>query len=160
MIRVLNLILLHYTHSAEYSWNQQHGDLGVAHSVKLLLDDGDVAVDPFNETEHGTAVLGEMVGTPNSFGINGISPGAQVGLAPEYTVNLGDFGRSNAILLAVHDAKPGDIILLVSTIISLFQIIKNKKHRPCNFRKCKLQLVETLIHLTVRKMGMALLKIV
>lgn len=100
----------------EYSWNQRHEDLTVVRDVKLLLNEGDKASDPFKNTDHGTAVLGEMVGTSNLFGIKGISHGARVGLAPEYTDKLGS-NRANAILLAVNDGKAGDIILLVSMTV-------------------------------------------
>ena len=96
----------------ECSWNQQHEDVKVAHDVVLLLDKGDEAsYDP--EIYHGVAVLGEMVGTSNTFGITGISHGAKIGLAPADTKNLGR-RPSNAIMLAVDDGKPGDIILVVS----------------------------------------------
>ena len=72
---------------------------------------GDKGFDDSNDTGHGTAVLGEMVGTLNGFGVTGISPGAKARVAPEQTIFLGR-NRANAILLAVFDGKPGDVILL------------------------------------------------
>lgn len=95
----------------EYGWNQLHEDLEVVRDVKLLLNEGDEVNNPF-DNNHGTAVLGEMVGTPNTFGVKGISHGAKARMAPENTKNLGS-NRANAIILAVNDGKAGDIILLV-----------------------------------------------
>lgn len=95
----------------EYGWNQLHEDLEVVRDVKLLLNASDEADDPFKD-DHGTAVLGEMVGTLNTFGVKGISHGAKARLAPEKTKVLGN-NRGNAILLALNDGKAGDIILLV-----------------------------------------------
>jgi hypothetical protein len=77
----------------------------------LLLNAGEEADDPFKD-DHGTAVLGEMVGTLNTFGVKGISHGAKAGLAPEKMKNK-ENNRGNAILLALTDGKAGDIILLV-----------------------------------------------
>ena len=90
-------------------------------NVELLLNANDEAVDPF-DNNHGTAVLGEMVGTSNTFGIKGISHGAKAGLAPESTKALGN-NRGNAILLAVNDGKAGDIILLVRRMIQHLAIV-------------------------------------
>eukprot|EP00804_Cyclotella_cryptica_P021802 CCRYP_000795-RA/>CCRYP_000795-RA protein AED:0.34 eAED:0.33 QI:0/0.5/0/1/1/1/3/0/676 len=95
----------------EYTWNQQHEDLEVVRDVKLLLNEGDSLPDNPEETGHGTAVLGELVGTSNTFGIKGISHAAKAGMAPEATKKLGS-NRANAIVLAVNDGKAGDIILL------------------------------------------------
>lgn len=96
-------------YDVESNWNQNHEDL-VAANVKLLLNAGDENDPSFNNS-HGTAVLGEMVGTNNGLGVKGISYGAAIGLAPQRTKNLG-LNRGNAMLLAVNDAKPGDVILL------------------------------------------------
>jgi hypothetical protein len=98
-------------YDVEYSWNLVHEDLGS--SIKTLVNSGDAGVDPFNppDPEHGTAVLGEMIGTSNSFGVKGISHGAKAKVAPENTVLLGG-NRANAMLLATNDGKPGDVILL------------------------------------------------
>jgi len=107
-------------YDVEYAWNQNHEDLtATAGGVHPLLDDGDASVNPFLDSgmrddaiKHGTAVLGAMVGDPdNGAGVKGASHGADVGLAPERTRLLGS-ARANAILLAVDDGKPGDVILL------------------------------------------------
>jgi len=97
-------------YDVEYNWSLTHEDLSATDGLELLLNPGDSANSPF-DNGHGTAVLGEMVGDSNGLGVKGISYGASIGLAPEYTTQLGS-ARGNAILLAVDDAKAGDVILL------------------------------------------------
>ena len=99
-------------YDVEYSWNLVHEDL--RSSIETLVKPGDAGVDPFyppDGGQHGTAVLGVMIGTSNGFGVKGISYGAKAKVAPENTVLLG-VNRANAILLAAKDGKPGDVILL------------------------------------------------
>jgi serine protease len=98
-------------YDVEYNWNQTHEDLSKANGVPLLLDPGDSAVDPFNDNNHGTAVLGEVIADNDAKGVTGISWGADVGLAPAETANLG-YDPANAILLSVADGSPGDVILI------------------------------------------------
>ena len=98
-------------YDVEYSWNQTHEDLSQAYGVPLLLNPGDSASDPFVDNNHGTAVLGEMIADNNNKGVTGISWGAEVGLAPANTILLG-YNPANAILLAVADGVPGDVILI------------------------------------------------
>lgn len=98
-------------YDVEYSWNQNHEDLSKAAGVTLLLNPGDTAVDPFGSNHHGTAVLGELVADNDTKGVTGISWGGDVGMAPANTANLG-YNPANAILLAVADASPGDVILI------------------------------------------------
>ena len=97
-------------YDVEYSWNLLHEDFK---SIETLVKPGDAGVDPFDppDDNHGTAVLGEMIGTKNDFGVSGISHGAKAKVAPEYTVLLRG-NRANAIMLATKDGKPGDVILL------------------------------------------------
>jgi len=94
-------------YDVEYNWSQTHEDLG---AFPILVDPGDSINSPFGDG-HGTAVLGELVGDNNGLGVKGISYGANVKVCPERTTNLGG-NRGNAILLAVNDGKPGDVILL------------------------------------------------
>ncbi|MCB0165335.1 MAG: S8 family serine peptidase [Anaerolineae bacterium] len=98
-------------YDVEYSWNQTHEDLSKANGVALLVSPGDTASDPFFNNNHGTAVLGELIATNNSLGVTGIAWGSSIGLVPAYTVNL-SYNPANAILLAVADGSPGDVILL------------------------------------------------
>jgi serine protease len=98
-------------YDVEYSWNQNHEDLSKAHGIPLLLDPGDSSVDPFADNNHGTAVLGEIVADNDTKGVTGISWGADVDLAPANTRMLG-YNPAHAILLAVADGAPGDVILI------------------------------------------------
>jgi serine protease len=98
-------------YDVEYSWNQNHEDLSKAHGITLLLDPGDSDVDPFVDNNHGTAVLGEIVADNDTKGVTGISWGADVGLAPANTSRL-LYNPAHAILLAVVDGVPGDVILI------------------------------------------------
>jgi serine protease len=98
-------------YDVEYSWNQNHEDLSKASGILLLLDAGDSAVDPFNDNNHGTAVLGELIADNDTKGVTGISWGAEVGLAPANTALRG-YNPAHAILLAVADGEAGDIILI------------------------------------------------
>ena len=102
-------------YDVEYNWNQTHEDLTKANGVPLLLDPGDSAVDPFNDNNHGTAVLGEVIADNDTKGVTGISWRADVGLAPANTLHLG-YNVANAILLSVRDGSPGDVILIEQQI--------------------------------------------
>jgi serine protease len=102
-------------YDVEYSWHQTHEDLSKAHGIPLLLNPGESAADPFNDDNHGTAVLGEMIADNNTKGVTGISWGANIGLAPANTSNLG-YNPANAILLAVDKGSAGDVILIEQQI--------------------------------------------
>jgi hypothetical protein len=108
-------------YDVEYNWLQSHEDLSKASGVTLLVDAGD-SISPPGYTgcdapcdrinrEHGTAVLGELIADNDAIGVTGIAWGADIALAPSVTTNLG-YNAANAILLAVADADPGDVILL------------------------------------------------
>jgi hypothetical protein len=108
-------------YDVEYNWLHTHDDLSRASGVALLLNPGDsnhppgfdkcpAPCDGINR-EHGTAVLGAMVGDHDTRGVTGISWGAKIGLAPANTLNLG-YNPANAILLAVANGSVGDVILL------------------------------------------------
>ena len=96
-------------YDVERAWQQTHEDLSKAASVAQLLDSGDGNSEGNNS--HGTAVIGELIGDNDAKGVTGISFGADIGLAPKITDNLGN-NPANAILLAVADASPGDVILI------------------------------------------------
>lgn len=61
--------------------------------------------------QHGTAVLGEMVGVDNGYGITGLSPDADALFFPEWTVEQGS-RRVTAIANAIAAVDPGDIVVL------------------------------------------------
>ncbi len=97
----------------EFSWNLFHEDLSSSR-IDTLVSDGDTGFrfDTIDNENHGTAVLGEMIGTSNGFGVKGISHGATAKVAPERTNRFRGGNRANAIMLATNDGKPGDVILL------------------------------------------------
>ena len=66
----------------KYSWNVNHKDL-VDASIPSIIYPGDEGNDPLNNTNnHGTAVLGKLVGSKNGLGVLGISYGAQAKVVP------------------------------------------------------------------------------
>lgn len=94
----------------EYSWVLNHEDLELPASTNI---DPSPALDPFpaDQGNHGTAVLGELAGKANGYGVVGIAPGAQVNIAPAATVAFG-YNLPRAISLATAALRPGDVILL------------------------------------------------
>jgi subtilisin family serine protease len=95
----------------EYNWNQTHEDLSALYGLDPIVNPGDEPFDPFGDMQHGTAVMGEMVADFNDFGVTGISWGANIGLVPADTRDLG-YNVANAIALATAAAAPGDVILI------------------------------------------------
>jgi len=94
----------------EYAWVLGHEDLGLTSAA--IIDDATL-VDPFPDDEgnHGTAVLGTIVGGDNDYGITGIAPGSTMLLAPANTAENGyDVGRAVSLATARLDA--GDVILI------------------------------------------------
>ena len=103
-------------YDVEYYWLRDHEDLGKADDYPLLMDAGDTASYTTGDETHGTSVLGILIAGNNGFGVTGIAYGASIKLAPTRTVTPPDtdpyINRPNAILLAVADGKPGDVILI------------------------------------------------
>ena len=60
----------------EYNWNTSHEDL--TRTQNAFISSG-ASCDPFSNTNHGTAVLGEIVGDDNAIGVTGLVP--EVGIA-------------------------------------------------------------------------------
>ncbi len=89
----------------EYSWNLDHLDLP---PVGLI---GPAPLDPFLDKNHGTAVLGEIVGQPNGFGVTGIAPDSSPFIVAAYTFGSG-YDLTTAILRALTTLPPGSIILI------------------------------------------------
>ena len=93
----------------EYSWNVNHEDLSAARAPGALISVG-VPSDPFGDYNHGTAVLGVLVGDSNAYGINGIVPAAQMHMVNAVEV-LGYQGAA-AVATATASLHPGDVILI------------------------------------------------
>src|SRR6185503_12494605 len=61
--------------------------------------------------DHGTAVLGELVATPNGIGVTGIAHQAKLGLINPLT-DGNVFSVANAIRKAIVRMEAGDVIVL------------------------------------------------
>jgi subtilisin family serine protease len=86
------------------------GDWRFSHVDLRTNIGGLVGGTSYNDVEwrnHGTAVLGEIGGDENAFGIIGIAPDAQVSC-----VSHGDIGSARAIHLAAGLLRAGDVLLL------------------------------------------------
>lgn len=92
----------------EYSWLLDHEDLKIPRSA--IVRGIGTPVDPFNDTNHGTAVLGELVGIRNGFGVTGIVPRASIRVAATNTSRGFSVARAITGAAAVLDA--GDVILI------------------------------------------------
>jgi serine protease len=92
----------------EYSWQLDHEDLKIPAS--RVIKSG-TPYDYFNNTDHGTAVLGEIVGLKNAYGVTGIAPAAMTKLSPAETKENG-YDPATAILLASNSLNPGDVIVI------------------------------------------------
>lgn len=93
----------------EYSWQLNHEDLDIPAS--RILTGGETLDDPFADNNHGTAVLGEIVGRPNKYGVEGIAPGAVAYVSPASTLESG-FTPARAIATAGEALRKGDVIIL------------------------------------------------
>lgn len=95
----------------EYSWNVNHEDLGKAALPGTLIPNG-TPQDPFNDNNHGTAVLGEMVADNNGSGVLGLAHGATLRLVNANRAELPGYRLAEAIDLARSNANRGDVILI------------------------------------------------
>lgn len=89
----------------EGNWNLTHEDL--PKGIKLI---GGEAIDDIGWTNHGTAVLGEMVSLPKSVGCVGICHKAKA--VVQSAVLGGVFNAAGAILNAASKLSRGDVILI------------------------------------------------
>jgi len=85
----------------EGAWFWSHEDLSAPfYSAGGMIDDQDWR-------NHGTAVLGEIVGKDNSYGVRGVAPGAEAG-----TISVDFLSTADAIEIASQNIVPGDVILI------------------------------------------------
>jgi hypothetical protein len=95
-------------YDVEYAWNTAHEDLSKSRTA--LIANG-TPVDPFNDNNHGTAVIGSMVGDSNTYGVTGATAGAALKLVNVNNAERG-YDPINALYLAGQTAVPGDIVLI------------------------------------------------
>ena len=91
----------------EFAWNFSHEDLGLPSSTLIT---GSLLSGNSEYLNHGTAVLGVLVGRDNGFGVLGGAPGAAIRVASAQI--SGFFLPAAAISAASNYADPGDVILL------------------------------------------------
>ena len=89
----------------EYSWYPGHAD------YPTLTRLGIPGYDPYDDTNHGAAVMGEIVGRDNGFGITGLAPDATPFVVPAVTFAYG-YSIPIAIMRCVTDLPIGSVILL------------------------------------------------
>ena len=87
----------------EGGWRFDHEDLETA--VDGLI--GGEPIDNIDWRNHGTAVIGVMIGGDNGYGVTGIVPNADIGM-----VSVGGIGNTEAFLLAVDSLQAGDIMTI------------------------------------------------
>ncbi len=87
----------------EGNWQTSHEDLDKAAAGFLV---GDI-IDFQAWLDHGTAVLGVLIGSDNGYGITGIAPGADIGM-----ISIGSMSPAEAIYIAIDSLEAGDIILI------------------------------------------------
>ena len=88
----------------EGGWNAQHEDLPgdrIEHVAGRPID------DPMWR-QHGTAVLGEVVGRDNGKGVVGIAPDVD----RVFTASIGGIAVADAIDQAARKLRPGDVLLI------------------------------------------------
>ena len=91
----------------EYSWNEDHEDLAAANGA--LIPNG-TPDDPFDDTNHGTAVLGELIATVDGLGVSGLAPGSDIGMVNANTTDA--YAVPEAVEIARQSLAPGDVILV------------------------------------------------
>ncbi len=93
----------------EYSWNYFHADISKAVGSQINSN----VADPFSNTDHGTAVIGELVADWNGWGNSGVCLGANLLTCGTYYGSpTPSWNVPGAILLATSVLNPGDVILL------------------------------------------------
>jgi serine protease len=96
----------------EQGWFPNHEDL-VDKTPTIVFGDNLDGVGTY-KGNHGTAVLGEMVGVDNTVGVVGIAPAVtSVRMASHYNAGLGTNGHvADAIVGVIPLMAPGDLLLL------------------------------------------------
>ncbi len=87
----------------EGAWRDSHEDLEKA-AGQLI---GGPMLDGIGWRNHGSAVLGELIGGDNGYGVRGICPGADIGMISFATLSVAE-----AIYTGVDNLSRGDLILI------------------------------------------------
>jgi hypothetical protein len=94
----------------EYSWNTNHEDLSKLRAAGARINNGTPS-DPFNDNNHGTAVMGQLVADNNGIGVTGLVDGARAHVTNAMNTERG-YDPANAILTAANALSAGDVILI------------------------------------------------
>lgn len=92
----------------EYSWNTAHEDLTMARTA--FMPNG-TPVDPFNDSNHGTAAVGPIIADNNSYGVSGMASNATLRLINTFNDERG-YDLVNALYMVGATAAPGDVVLI------------------------------------------------
>jgi hypothetical protein len=95
----------------EYSWNYNHNDVTKAVGSQINVN----VADPFNDPNHGTAVIGELVSDDNlpNWGTKGVSFGANLRTCGTYYgLPAPSWNVPGALAVAIANLNAGDVILL------------------------------------------------
>jgi hypothetical protein len=120
----------------EYGWTYAHEDL----VDRDLHPEPGQTISPTTIAngweQHGTAVIGETSAVPNSYGMTGLVPDADVFTYPERSVERGS-RRVEAIAAAVAGSRPGDVVLLEMQTVGA-----NGQYGPAEYNPAVWQVVK------------------
>jgi hypothetical protein len=94
----------------EYGWNYNHADLTKA--VNSQINPNTIYYPAGADTNHGTAVIGEMISDNNGWGTTGICYGASLKTCGTVYPNASSWNVPGAMAYAIDSLSPGDVILL------------------------------------------------
>jgi serine protease len=94
----------------EYGWNYNHGD--VTKAVGSQINPNPIFYPVNADTNHGTAVIGELVSDNNGWGTTGICYGASLKTCGTVYPNATTWNVPSAMAYAIAALSPGDVILL------------------------------------------------
>lgn len=105
----------------EYAWNRNHEDLSKLRAAGSAIANGSPC-STFDDN-HGTAVIGEIAGDNNGFGVTGLATGAWIGTVNTLRWMTNSSGQqvcgydlANAIYTASRNMSPGDVMLIEQQI--------------------------------------------
>ncbi|QWP75773.1 S8 family serine peptidase [Lysobacter sp. K5869] len=94
----------------EYSWNTQHEDLSQLRAPGAFIPNGTLW-DPFNDNNHGTAVMGMLIADDNRLGVTGMVDRAQAHFTNAANRERG-YDPANAVAIAANALRAGDVIVI------------------------------------------------
>jgi hypothetical protein len=89
----------------EYNWRDTHEDLESALGQQMCFTPDQI------EIEHGTAVIGEIVGGDNAYGVTGIANQVEIGLVTHSPTGM-SYNVARSIECASGLMQPGDVLLV------------------------------------------------